>query len=200
MGNIMLVDDRPSLAANLAEEWKKYYENDGAIVPKFHIMTIYENKPEDMELIEKKIENRLREINNDKNPQVERFIPFFLAKTEQEERKNELLKNLVEKVKELSNGENFLLALDLHLFKDDSSRVKNNEMVDSMYIYEEMVKEGKQVLLYTSFKDAEDFGKKWKKVYMDKTQKKDIFVYSRESALNYDVLVSSAKDLLNGVI
>ena len=46
MGKIIFIDDRPIMAANLAKEWARYYDNmwGGKTCPNFYIITLYDKE------------------------------------------------------------------------------------------------------------------------------------------------------------
>lgn len=202
MGNILLIDDRPIMAVNLAKEWALYYEKmwPNKIRPIFHVATIYDKDavPPDVTRVQDLVNKKLSEIN--KIERKDYFEIINLQETEYTKRINELESKVNAIIDKIAGTSSFLMALDLHLFQSDSTKVQRGETISSMFVYKKAIDMGKRVMLYTSFWDENQLASYWKTAYETNWGQLNAFIYARESALNYDVMVSSAKQLLNEVV
>ena len=201
MGKIIFIDDRPIMAANLAKEWARYYDNmwGGKTCPTFYIITLYdkEKMPVDWKDLGKSVNEQLKELNHGRSKY---FHQIEIEKKDEKERKKEIETKLSEFMEKNVKRSPMLLALDLHLFYGDGKRIEEEHTIVSMDIYRFMKSKHRKVLLYTSFSDEKELAFGWKQAYEKKWGEEPDFIYARENALNYDVLVESAKELLNGVL
>lgn len=201
MGKIILIDDRPIMAFNLAKEWAEYYNNvwREKVCPIFYIITLYDKKkiPDDWKKQGMLVDRQLKELNNGRSKY---FHQIILEEEEDEAREEEIENKINEFVEAKGKKDSLLVALDLHLFDGDGEKIKRNQTIVSMNIFELLKEQHRNVLLYTSFSDEKQLAYFWKQVYENNRNKKANFVYARENALNYNVLVESAKELLNGVL
>ena len=168
MGKIILIDDRPIMAVNLAKEWAEYYNNtwDGKPCPIFYIITLYDKKkiPDDCKKQGELVDKQLKQLNNGRSKY---FHQIILEEEDDELRKKEIEKKINEFVETKVKKDSMLVALDLHLFHDDDEKVKKKQVIVSMNIFEWLKGQNRNVLLYTSFSDDKQmafFGNKYMRI------------------------------------